>query len=105
VIFVYGSEKEMWRACGSVVVLKELDVSKIPRGAVLYTDLPLRAAAKIKLKAPWIKVRIGGVEVADVQLFAPPSFCATLRSGEPARSTCRTTPLGRPLIGSPTGAS
>jgi hypothetical protein len=69
VIFVYGSEKEMWRACGGVVVLRELDVSRIPRGAILYTDLPLRTAAKIKLKAPWIKVRTGGVEVVDVQLF------------------------------------
>jgi len=75
VIFVYGSEKlkEVWRACGSAVVLKEPDVSKIPRGAVLHADLLLHAAALIKLKAPWIKVRTGGVEVADVQLFAPPS--------------------------------
>jgi hypothetical protein len=32
VIFVYGSErlKEMWRACGGVVVLEELDASRIP---------------------------------------------------------------------------
>ena len=49
VIFVYGSEKlkEMWRVCGGAAVLKELDVSKIPRGAVLYTDLPLRTAELI----------------------------------------------------------
>jgi len=56
--------------CGGVAVLKELDVSKIPRSAVLYTDLPLRTAALIKLKAPWVAVRIGGiVKVVDVQLF------------------------------------
>jgi len=49
VIFVYGPEKleEMWRACGGAAVLKELDVSKIPRGAVLYIDLPLRTAELI----------------------------------------------------------
>jgi len=50
----------MWRACGSAAVLKKLDVSRIPRSAVLYADLPLRAAALIK--TPWIKVRTGGVE-------------------------------------------
>ena len=48
--------------------MRELDASRIPRGAVLYTDLPLRTAAKIKLKAPWIKVRTGGVEVVDVHV-------------------------------------
>jgi hypothetical protein len=70
-IYVYGSEKfakAVRRACGKAKVLEDAAaVFKLPPG-VLYTDLPLKAAAKIKLKAPWISVRVGGAEIEGVQL-------------------------------------
>jgi hypothetical protein len=71
-IYVYGSEKfakAVRRTCGRVAVLEDAAaVFKLPPGAVLYTDLPLKAAAKMRLKAHWIAVRTGAAEIEDVQL-------------------------------------
>jgi hypothetical protein len=71
--YVYGSKKfvaRVWRACGKAVPLADIaGIYKLPCGAVLYTDLPLSAATKIKLKAPCITVRTPGAEVEDVQLL------------------------------------
>jgi hypothetical protein len=71
--YAYGSKKfikTIRKLYGKVSVLKDLtDVFKIPRGSILYVDLPLRVAAKIKLKAPWITVRTWAVEIEDVELL------------------------------------
>jgi hypothetical protein len=70
-IYVYGSDrfvKMVWMACGRVAFLNDVsDVSRLPRGAVLYVE-SLKTAVKAKLKAPRLTVRTGAAEVEDVKL-------------------------------------
>jgi hypothetical protein len=69
--YVIGSPefvKLIEKSCKKVTALKNLqDVWKLPQGAVLYTDLPLRTVIAIKMKAPWLTVRAGAAEVVGVK--------------------------------------
>jgi len=69
--YVYGPAKfaeTVRRKCGEVEVLENMEeVLEIPQGAILYVN-SLRRATKIKIKAPWIRVRVGFAEVTGVKL-------------------------------------